>query len=211
MKYKLPSLLYSYNYFEPYIDSMTMRLHYTKHHQGYLNNINNILQSINYQFLSIEKLIISLDKTPSEYRKSIRNNAGGYFNHNLFWKGLNLNTTLSGLLKKMILEKWNSINNFKNEFIEQSVSLFGSGWIWLVIENNCLSIRLTHNQDNPLMGTSIVGFYGYPIICLDLWEHAYYLKYQNKRCEYVESFWNIINWDEASLRLQYYMNNYSNI
>lgn len=203
--YKLPILNYSYDEFEPYIDAETMYIHYTKHHQTYVNNINNILKSTCTPFLPIEKLIMNLNSLKIEKKIVLCNNAGGHFNHILFWKGLKKDTSLKGNLKKLIEEQFGSFEEFQNQFNHIAVSLFGSGWIWLILKNNRLSIVTTVNQDNPLMKDSVTNVcVGYPIIALDVWEHAYYLRYKNKRIDYIKSFWKIINWDEATHRFDTY-------
>lgn len=198
--YQLPVLSYSYNEFEPYIDAETMRIHHTKHHQAYINNLNNILKSSGIVSLSIDDLMLRLDTLSVPQNIIFRNNAGGHANHCFFWKGLKKNTILSGSLKKSIEEQFISIAQFKDQFNSKAVNLFGSGWVWLVLKNRKLSIITTINQDNPLMQDFTTGVnLGYPIIGLDLWEHAYYLNYKNKRIDYIKSFWNIVNWEEASL------------
>lgn len=211
MTYVLPNLTYSYDEFEPYIDSETMYIHYTRHHQTYVNNVNNILQSINMPFLTIEKLIMNLDDVPLENKIVLRNNAGGHANHSFFWKGLKKNTVLTGNLKKMIEVQFGSFERFQKQFNHTAVNFFGSGWVWLVLKDDILSIIATSNQDNPLMKSSITNVsLGYPIIGLDVWEHAYYLKYKNKRIDYVKSFWKIINWNEAMHRFDTFENFFIN-
>lgn len=193
----LPVLPYSYEFLEPYFDKETMFIHHTKHHQTYINNLNTALKGTNFLNLSINDLITQLDKVSFDKRKIIQNNAGGHINHSLFWQGLKVGTNLSPILKKSIEKDFNSISNFKKKFEEAALSHFGSGWVWLIKNNSTLSIVTTVNQDNPLMGQNIAGVFGIPIISLDLWEHAYYLKYQNQRINYIKAFWNVVNWDEA--------------
>ncbi|MCW5196643.1 superoxide dismutase [Mn] [Buchnera aphidicola (Pemphigus obesinymphae)] len=197
MIHMLPVLPYSYDFLEPYFDKETMFIHHTKHHQTYINNLNIALKGTKFLNLSIDNLIIQLDKLSFDKRKIIQNNAGGHINHSLFWKGLKIGTNLSPILKKSIEKDFNSISNFKKKFEEAALNHFGSGWVWLIKNNSTLSIVTTVNQDNPLMGQNIAGVYGIPIISLDLWEHAYYLKYQNKKIDYIKAFWNVVNWDEA--------------
>ncbi|CAL4042646.1 Superoxide dismutase [Mn] [Buchnera aphidicola (Anoecia corni)] len=203
MRFTLPELPYSYNALEPYFDEKTMILHHTKHHQNYINNTNAILDSINYQENSIEKLISSLDTIPLDAKKliTLRNNAGGHANHKFFWKCLKPQTKLSGILKNKIETQFKNIDHFKNVFEQTAINHFGSGWIWLLHDKGKLSITSTINQDNPLMEKNTKNFKGYPILCLDLWEHAYYLKYFNNKLDYVKSFWNIVDWNEAINRI----------
>ncbi|CAL4320568.1 Fe-Mn family superoxide dismutase [Buchnera aphidicola] len=197
MIHKLPVLPYSYEFLEPYFDKETMFIHHTKHHQTYINNLNTALKGTNFSNLSINDLITQLDKVSFDKRKTIQNNAGGHINHSLFWQGLTIGSNLSSILKKNIEKDFNSISNFKKKFEEAAMNHFGSGWVWLIKNNSTLSIVTTVNQDNPLMGQNIAGVFGIPIISLDLWEHAYYLKYQNQRINYIKAFWNVVNWEEA--------------
>ncbi|MBK4765382.1 MAG: superoxide dismutase [Mn] [Pantoea sp. Brub] len=200
MSYLLPILSYKYDDFEPYIDKKTMEIHYTKHHQTYINNANSILEGTSFAKLKVEELITQLDQIPIYIRETLRNNAGGHANHSLFWRSLKTETKLKGDLKSAIENNFGDVNQFKDKFEKIALSHFGSGWVWLVKKNNKLVIVSTVNQDNPLMGYEIAGVSGFPIIGLDIWEHAYYLKYQNKRIDYIKAFWNIINWDEAEKR-----------
>ncbi|PPI88356.1 superoxide dismutase [Mn] [Candidatus Pantoea edessiphila] len=197
MSYSLPPLPYSYYALEPYFDKKTMEIHHVKHHQTYINNVNSILKNTEFASLPIDLLITRLNEFPVEIRETVRNNAGGHANHSFFWKGLKINSILKGNLKNAIEDKFKSISKFQEEFERVALSRFGSGWVWLVKKDNKLSIVSTANQDNPLMGKSISGVCGSPIISLDLWEHAYYLKYQNRRIDYIKSFWNIVDWDRA--------------
>lgn len=201
MSYKLPSLGYTYDALEPYFDKQTMEIHHTKHHKTYIINTNAAL--INYPELAkltIEKLIQNLDKVPDNISTIIRNNAGGHANHSLFWQGLKIGTTLNGSLNAAIENDFGSFDKFQEEFYRVAATRFGSGWIWLVLKEGKLSVVSTANQDNPLMGEEISGVCGYPIIGLDVWEHAYYLKFQNRRLDYIKTFWNVVNWDEAEKR-----------
>ncbi|PLK58621.1 superoxide dismutase [Mn] [Candidatus Palibaumannia cicadellinicola] len=201
MKYTLPILSYKFNAFEPFIDQQTMEIHYTKHHQTYINNANQALENLpELANMSVDQLIQHLDLIPNHKQTILRNNAGGHANHSLFWKGLKLNTTLKGKLKIAIERDFNDINTFQNYFEQTAMACFGSGWVWLVNQDSKLVIVSTSNQDNPLMGNKFTKTSGFPIFNLDLWEHAYYLKYQNRRFDYVKSFWNVINWDEAAIR-----------
>ncbi|NLS43920.1 superoxide dismutase [Mn] [BEV proteobacterium] len=202
MSYSLPSLPYSYDALEPHFDKQTMEIHHSKHHQAYLNNANAALESLpEFASLSAEELIAKLDKVPAEKKAVLRNNAGGHANHSLFWKGLKLGTALGGDLKAAIERDFGNVDAFKEKFEQAAATRFGSGWAWLVLkEDGKLAVVSTANQDSPLMGEAISGASGYPIVALDVWEHAYYLKYQNRRPDYIKAFWNVVNWDEAAAR-----------
>ncbi|WP_457913835.1 superoxide dismutase [Mn] [Candidatus Gillettellia adelgis] len=201
MSYVLPPLTYAYDALEPYFDKQTMKIHHTQHHQTYINNANSILEV--YPELakySVEELIKNLDKVPINKRTFMRNNAGGHANHTFFWNTLKTGTTLSGDLKMAIARDFSSIEQFQKEFEKTAATHFGSGWAWLVLQGNKLAVISTVNQDSPLMGEEITGNLGVAIIALDVWEHAYYLKYQNKRTDYIQAFWHVVNWDIAAVR-----------
>jgi Fe-Mn family superoxide dismutase len=201
MSYSLPSLPYAYDALEPHFDKQTMEIHHTKHHQTYVNNANTVLEA--YPELaqySVEELIQDLDKVPADKRTFMRNNAGGNANHSLFWKGLKTGTALGGDLKAAIERDFGSVEKFQEEFEKAAATRFGSGWAWLVLKGDKLAVVSTANQDSPLMGEAVAGASGFPIVGLDVWEHAYYLKYQNKRPDYIKAFWNVVNWDEAAAR-----------
>jgi len=202
MSYVLPPLPYAYNALEPFFDEQTMRIHHTKHHQNYINNANSILENTTFSSLSIDELMSIFNEIVLENKNSLRNNAGGHINHSFFWKSLKVGTVLTNDLKIEIEKQFDTFDNFKQKFESVALNHFGSGWVWLVNQNGILSIVSTINQDNPLMGKLISNTYGDPIIGLDIWEHAYYLKYQNRRLDYIKSFWNVVNWEEASNRLQ---------
>jgi len=189
----LPKLKYSYDAFEPSIDADTMEIHYTKHHQGYVNKLNISLEEYpNLQDKSVEDLLKNLSEVPQDIRIAVKNNGGGVANHNLFWEILAKDKEFSGEIKKAIESEFSSFEKFKEEFIKVATAQFGSGWAWLVVHNNKLEIISTSNQDSPLsIGKT-------PILTLDVWEHAYYLKYQNKRPDYIEAFFSIINWDKVN-------------
>lgn len=192
--FELPNLPYEYNALEPYIDAKTMEIHHTKHHAGYTNNLNKALEGIDINNASIEELLSELDMT----NKALRNNAGGYYNHKLFWEimGPDCGGEPTGIVMEKIQESFGSFQNFKEEFTKAATGQFGSGWAWLCKkEDGGLEIVATPNQDNPLM-PGISG--GKPIMGLDVWEHAYYLHYQNRRPDYVEAFWNLVNWSRVS-------------
>jgi len=200
MSYSLPSLPYAYDALEPHFDKETMEIHHTKHHQTYVNNANAALEGTPFADLPVEELITQLDKVPADKKVVLRNNAGGHANHSFFWKGLKTDTTLQGELKAAIEKDFGSIEKFQEEFEKAAATRFGSGWAWLVKKGDKLAVVSTANQDSPLMGEAISGASGYPIVGLDVWEHAYYLKYQNKRPDYIKAFWNVVNWDEAATR-----------
>ncbi|MCC8365336.1 superoxide dismutase [Mn] [Xenorhabdus sp. PB61.4] len=204
MSHSLPSLPYPYDALEPHFDEQTMLIHHTKHHQTYVVNTNTALENFpELAGLDIDDLVQQLDRIPADKRTFMRNNAGGHSNHSMFWKGLKLDTTLSGALKAAIERDFGSIDAFKTKFEQAAATRFGSGWAWLVLkEDGKLDVVSTANQDSPLMGQEISGTSGYPILGLDVWEHAYYLKYQNRRPDYIKAFWHVVNWDEAARRYE---------
>ena len=202
MAYTLPELGYAYDALEPHFDAMTMEIHHSKHHQTYVNNANAIVETLPeaYQTLSAEELIARIAELPADKQTPVRNNVGGHANHTLFWQILKTGTTLSGSLKAAIERDFGSVEAFQAEFEKAAQTRFGSGWAWLVIENGKLKVVSTANQDSPLMGAAIAGCSGTPLLTLDVWEHAYYLKYQNRRPDYIKAFWHVANWDEAQRR-----------
>ena len=194
MAFELPKLNYSFDALEPHIDAKTMEIHYGKHHNGYTNNLNNAISGTELESKTIEEILKNLDLD----NMALRNNAGGYFNHNLFWEimGPNCGGNPSGEISEAINSNFNSFENFKEEFKKAAATRFGSGWAWLcVVGDGKLEICSTPNQDNPLMENSCGGN---PVLCLDVWEHAYYLNYQNRRPDYIEAFFSLINWDEVN-------------
>ena len=194
MAFELPKLNYSFDALEPHIDAKTMEIHYGKHHNGYINNLNNAISGTELESKTIEEILKNLDLD----NMALRNNSGGYFNHNLFWEimGPNCGGNPSGEISEAINSNFNSFENFKEEFKKAAATRFGSGWAWLcVLGDGKLEICSTPNQDNPLMENSCGGN---PILCLDVWEHAYYLNYQNRRPDYIEAFFSLINWDEVN-------------
>jgi Fe-Mn family superoxide dismutase len=195
-KFELPALPYAYDALEPYIDKMTMEIHHTKHHNAYVTNLNKAVEGTEMESKSLEDLMTNISKYPV----AVRNNGGGHWNHSMFWtlmkKGGGGEPT--GLLADAIKSSFGSFADFKTQFSNAGATRFGSGWAWLVKQNGKLVIGSTPNQDNPLM--DIADIKGTPILGLDVWEHAYYLKYQNRRPEYIENWWNVINWAEASKR-----------
>ena len=195
MSFKLPKLPYAYDALEPHIDARTMEIHHGKHHNGYTNNLNNAIEGTDLAGKSIDEICA----TP-ELSGGARNNGGGYFNHCLFWNILSPNGggSPSGEIQNAINNEFGSIDEFKKEFSTAAATRFGSGWAWLcVLDSGKLCVCSTANQDNPLMKGQCGGT---PILCLDVWEHAYYLNYQNRRPDYINAFFNIINWEEVNKR-----------
>jgi len=195
-KFELPSLPYGYDALEPYIDKMTMEIHHTKHHNAYVTNLNKALEGTDGEGKSIESIMSSISKFPV----AIRNNGGGHFNHSLFWMIMKQNGggLPSGKLSDAVNAAFGNFEEFKKQFSNTAATRFGSGWAWLLVSDNKLVVSSTPNQDNPLMDVADVK--GTPILGLDVWEHAYYLKYQNRRPEYIDGWWNVINWEEVSKR-----------
>jgi len=194
--FKLPALPYEYNSLEPFIDQQTMTIHHDLHHGGYVTKLNTALEgNPEFQNKSIEELLQSLESLPESIRMAVRNNGGGHFNHSLFWSILSSEKSEpSSQLTSAISTSFGSFEAFKEQFTTIASTRFGSGWVWLVKqEDGTLEVLSTPNQDNPLMDKT-----GTPILALDVWEHAYYLKYQNKRPEYINAFWNIVNWGKVS-------------
>ena len=195
MSFELPSLPYAHNALEPNIDTTTMEIHHGKHHQGYVNNLNNAVAGTEHEGKSLEELMaVAKDNT------AIRNNGGGHYNHSLFWTIMSPNGggAPQGDLGAAIDSAFGSFDNFKAEFAKAAATRFGSGWAWLCVNNGALEVCSTANQDNPMMDIAEVK--GTPILCVDVWEHAYYLKYQNRRPEYIENFFNVVNWAEVTKR-----------
>ena len=192
----LPDLPYSYDALEPHFDAKTMEVHHSRHHQGYVDKTNALLEGTKWADKPIEEVIINLDQIPQYKRTSVRNMGGGALNHNMFWTCLSPagGGEPEGELKNGITQGFGGFMSFKEQFTHAATSFFGSGWVWLVVKNGSLAISTTQNQDSPLTE----GLQ--PILCLDVWEHAYYLKYQNRRPEYIEAFWQIVNWDEVARR-----------
>lgn len=198
MAFELPKLAYSYDALEPNIDARTMEIHHTKHHAAYTNNLNAAIEGTDLSGKSIEDILAGV----SAHSAAIRNNGGGFYNHDLFWKVMSPNGggVPSGDILQAIEKNFGSFAAFKDQFSKAAATRFGSGWAWLVKQGNgSLVVSSTPNQDNPLMDIAEVK--GTPILGLDVWEHAYYLKYQNLRPDYISAFWNVINWDEVTKRL----------
>jgi superoxide dismutase, Fe-Mn family len=194
MAFELPQLPYAYDALEPHIDAMTMEIHHSRHHNAYTTNLNAAIAGTELEGKSIEEILKVCKDKPA-----VRNNGGGFWNHNLFWEimGPNKGGQPSGDLAEAINQAFGSFDSFKEEFSKAAATRFGSGWAWLCVTNGKLEVCSTPNQDNPLMDE---GCGGTPILGLDVWEHAYYLKYQNKRPDYINAFFNVINWDVVSAK-----------
>src|SRR5690606_16178617 len=195
MAHTLPSLPYDFGALEPHIDAQTMQIHHGKHHQAYVNNLNAALEKYpDLQSKSAEDLIRDLNAIPEDIRTAVRNNGGGHVNHSMFWKLMSPNGggKPTGALAQAIDQSFGSFDAFKEQFTKAAVGRFGSGWAWLIDNDGKLSVESTANQDNPIMEGKK------PILGLDVWEHAYYLKYQNRRPDYVNAWWNVVNWEEVA-------------
>lgn len=197
----LPPLPYSYNALEPYLDAQTMEIHYTKHHQAYTNNLNSLVKGYEefFEGKTIEEILSDVEAIPADIRQGVINQGGGYANHNMYWTILSPNGGGEpyGKLAKQIKTTFGSVNNMKKLISQAAISQFGSGWGWLVLnENKELEVMNTLNQNSPLsIGKT-------PLLLIDVWEHAYYLKYQNRRADFVDAIWNVINWDEVERRYE---------
>jgi Fe-Mn family superoxide dismutase len=197
MAFELPSLPYAYDALEPYIDAQTMEIHYTKHHNGYVTKLNAALEKhSNLAGKSLEDLVGNLNSIPEDIRTAVRNNGGGHYNHSIFWRVMSPNGggEPKGDLAKAISEAFGSFSSFKEKFSSAAATRFGSGWAWLGFKGGKLTVLSMPNQDVPLMEGLT------PILGLDVWEHAYYLKYQNRRAEYISNWWNVVNWEEVTRR-----------
>ena len=195
MAYELPALPYAYDALEPHIDAKTMEIHHTKHHQAYINNVNGALESnADFASKSVEDLCRAIDTVPQDIRGAVRNNGGGHANHSLFWKilGPGKGGKPSGELAAAIDSAFGSFEKFQEAFAKAGATRFGSGWAWLIVDGGKVAVTSTPNQDSPLMDGKT------PILGLDVWEHAYYLNYQNRRPDYIKAFWNVVNWDEVA-------------
>nr|WP_106779925.1 superoxide dismutase [Lysinibacillus timonensis] len=191
MAYELPKLSYAYDALEPNIDARTMEIHHTKHHNTYVTNLNAAVEGTEFAGKDLLDLISNIDALPADKQTAVRNNGGGHANHTLFWEILAPGgaTSPSGELASAIDAKFGSLDNFKDEFAKAAAGRFGSGWAWLVVDGGELAVTSTPNQDSPVMEGKT------PILGLDVWEHAYYLNYQNRRPDYISAFWNVVNWD----------------
>jgi superoxide dismutase, Fe-Mn family len=200
MAHTLPALPYAEDALEPTIDAKTMNIHHTKHHQAYVTNLNNALAgNAELEAMSIEDLCKNISSVPEAIRGPVRNNGGGHWNHTLFWNimGAGKGGAPTGKLGAAIDAAFGSFDNFKAEFKKAAIGRFGSGWAWLVAKDGKVAITSTPNQDNPLMDGS-----GTPLLGLDVWEHAYYLNYQNRRPDYIDAWWNVVNWDAVAARFE---------
>ena len=193
-KFELPALPYAYDALEPYIDKMTMEIHHTKHHNAYVTNLNKAIEGTENEGKTLEQMFTSISKLPA----AVRNNGGGHYNHSMFWTLMKQNGggNPSGKIADAINSAFGSFDEFKVKFSTAAATRFGSGWAWLVVLDGKLVVSSTPNQDNPLMDVAEVK--GTPVLGLDVWEHAYYLKYQNKRPDYIENWWNVVNWDKVN-------------
>ncbi len=198
MAFELPKLGYEYSALEPHIDARTMEIHHTKHHQGYTDKLNDAVKGSSLEGKTIEQILQNVKGQSA----AVRNNGGGYYNHNLYWKILAPGgaSNPGGELSDALKESFGSVEKFRDAFVQAGLTQFGSGWAWLVLQNNKLVVSSTPNQDNPLMDVADVQ--GKPILGVDVWEHAYYLNYQNKRADYLNAFWSLINWDEVTRRFK---------
>lgn len=199
MAFELPALPYAHNALEPHIDTATMEIHHGKHHAAYVNNLNAAIAGTEHEGKSLEELMANISKLPA----AVRNNGGGHYNHSLFWSimGPNGGGEPTGKLADAINDTFGSFASFKEAFAKAGATRFGSGWAWLCVENGKLKICSTPNQDNPLMDV-VTDCSGTPILGLDVWEHAYYLHYQNRRPDYISAFWSVVNWAEVSRRYE---------
>ena len=201
MAFTLPDLPYDYDALEPHIDEQTMRIHHTKHHQGYTTKLNAALEGTEWADKPVEETLGSLDRLPEDKRTAVRNNGGGYLNHGIFWTTMSPSGggQPSGALADAISKEWGSFDAFKEAFTKAATGQFGSGWAWLEVgADGGLQVHGHANQDNPVMHGAK------PLLGIDVWEHAYYLNYQNRRPDYVEAWWNVVNWDEVARRYKQY-------
>lgn len=195
MPHTLPALPYDYAALEPHIDARTMEIHYTKHHQAYIDKLNAAITGTEWADVPVEELLKNFKNVPADKQTAVRNHGGGHANHSLFWSILAPTAGApEGELEAALIEAFGSVQDFKVQFSEKATAQFGSGWAWLTIENGELRIENSTNQDSPLMSGKT------PLLGLDVWEHAYYLQYQNRRPEYIASFWNVVNWNEVARR-----------
>ena len=196
MAFTLPALPYAHDALEPHIDTLTMQIHHGKHHQAYVDNLNKAIAGTEHEKKSLEELVAGAGKISP----AVRNNGGGHWNHSFFWESLSKDAggTPSGSLADAITASFGSFDSFKEKFAQAGMTRFGSGWAWLLVKDGKLEISSTPNQDNPLMDVAEVK--GTPILGVDVWEHAYYLKYQNKRADYLAAFWNVVNWKKCADR-----------
>ena len=201
MAFELPPLPYSNKALEPHIDAATMEIHHDRHHKAYVDNLNKaIAGNATLEAKSIDALVKDIASVPDAIKGPVRNNGGGHWNHSFFWRtlGPGVGGAPTGKLADDIKAAFGSFDDFKAKFEAAGIGRFGSGWAWLVVNGGKLEIVSTPNQDNPLMGKAVAGVEGTPLLGVDVWEHAYYLKYQNKRADYLKAFWNVVNWSEVA-------------
>ncbi|MEK4532390.1 superoxide dismutase [Solibacillus sp. FSL K6-1554] len=198
MAFKLPELTYAYDALEPHIDAKTMEIHHSKHHNTYVTNLNAAVEGTEYADKDINELIANIDALPADKQTAVRNNGGGHANHTLFWELIapGGSNTPVGEVAAAIDAKFGSFDAFKEEFAKAATTRFGSGWAWLIVEGDGVAVTSTPNQDSPVMEGKT------PILGLDVWEHAYYLNYQNRRPDYIGAFWNVVNWDVVEAKFQ---------
>ena len=198
MAFKLPELTYAYDALEPHIDAKTMEIHHTKHHNTYVTNLNAAVEGTEYADKDIHELIANIDALPADKQTAVRNNGGGHANHTLFWELIapGGSNTPVGEVAAAIDAKFGSFDAFKEEFAKAATTRFGSGWAWLIVDGDGVAVTSTPNQDSPVMEGKT------PILGLDVWEHAYYLNYQNRRPDYIGAFWNVVNWDVVEAKFQ---------
>ena len=198
MAYSVPDLPYDYNALEPHIDDATMRVHHDKHHQAYVDKANTALEGTEFADRDVEDVLRNLDSLPDDKQGPVRNNGGGHYNHSLFWQMLSPDGggEPTGAVADALNEKFGSFDDFKQQFKDAGIARFGSGWVWLVHDGEGVDIVTTPNQDSPISDGKT------PLLGCDVWEHAYYLKYQNKRPDYIDAFWNVVNWDYVNERLE---------
>ena len=203
MAFTLPSLAYAYDALEPHIDARTMEIHHTKHHQAYINKVNDAIAGTDLDGKSIEDLVSNLASVPADKLGAVRNNGGGHANHSLFWTvmGPEKGGSPSGDLAAAIDSAFGSLDAMKEQFSAAAATRFGSGWAWLYVDAGSLKVGSTASQDSPLMGAETAGIGGTPLLGLDVWEHAYYRNYQNRRPDYVSAVWNVVDWDAVATRL----------
>lgn len=204
MPYTLPPLPYAYDALEPHIDKLTMEIHHDKHHQAYVNNLNAAIEGTGLDSMPVDELIANLSKVPEAKRMAVRNNGGGHSNHSFFWKIMKPGGggEPTGAVADAIKSTFGDFKTFKEKFAQAGATRFGSGWAWLIVDGNKkLQVISTPNQDSPLM-KGVVETLGTPILGMDVWEHAYYLKYQNRRPDYIAAWWNVVNWDEVNAHLK---------
>lgn len=195
MPHQLPALPYAYDALEPHFDARTMEIHHTKHHQTYVDKLNAAIAGTEWESMSVEELLKNFDKVPDDKKAAVKNHGGGHANHSLFWTILSKDGGApEGEFEKALIDAFGSVQDFKVKFSEKATGVFGSGWAWLVVNGGKLELISMPNQDSPLMNGQT------PILGLDVWEHAYYLKFQNKRPDYIAEFWNVVNWNEVARR-----------